>query len=770
MSDTTDLGWEGHGQRIVLSPDTGGRIISWRRGERELVMAPLMFEGGLLRVLFAEEQYPGSSYSTPHRVLAHRSDSGGFRTHLRHYWNASNAAMRLAGWPEKANELIVDGLVLDKVVTFDASNSTLLCEVTITNTTADRKHLTPWLHHSFEPWPRERWMVSGGERREYLDSEIYWGSHLVEPGRSMRMVHADAAGELFAVLGAATGELRGMAGLLPIPGEFHQSSSELRYRTIDLGPGQRWRANSFLAVTKDWKPWATGSPVELQSGVEPAGALEEAGFWPGMLERWMLPAERARGLMVLSFLDKPPFFSASRYAASHSFAGFRPDGDGAAAWVMLYAPRDLRGLQARLDAPAGWSLQVDGSPAGGETMLTLKAHVPVRLTLHGPGDLRGKESAAVHLRLESGETITLRVPSDVTVSEPLPYHTRQTPIYLEKRWDDRQGPGENASPAQVRAWQERMRDRVKRWLAVNSSGTCDLSPRMTERQEGPRCVREKWLIQTEPGVWVPGYLVRPRGMLEPGVGPRPVLFCLHGSGPGKDGYAGDEELSPQRTQLGHELELLAYGLAVRLNCSVYVPDGRGQGELGETNPAQWQGRLATMGIANEGLRVLDQIRALDWLVTRPEIDASRVGSLGCSGGGGMTYLFAIADERIAASIVSSTTSVRLSKPLPEGYFRRNFAEAMTVDDRMPWPISGGAAGMLIAPRPLWIVDGLNDLLFDPAQRVAWRREMQEGRDRIREAYVRLGASDRYLDTWVEGGHCGGMTVDNTLAWFKRWFG
>jgi hypothetical protein len=85
------------------------------------------------------------------------------------------------------------------------------------------------------------------------------------------------------------------------------------------------------------------------------------------------------------------------------------------------------------------------------------------------------------------------------------------------------------------------------------------------------------------------------------------------------------------------------------------------------------------------------------------------------------------------------------------------------------PLAGAPAGMLIAPRPLWIMDGRDDLGIPAEQRPQWRRTMQEGRDAIRKIYEALGAGDRYVDTWFEGGHCAGITRANVTGWFRKWF-
>jgi len=65
--------WEGAGQRVVLSARQGGRITSWRMATEERVAEPIRLEGGPLRVLFAEENYSGSSYCTAHPVRLKQS-------------------------------------------------------------------------------------------------------------------------------------------------------------------------------------------------------------------------------------------------------------------------------------------------------------------------------------------------------------------------------------------------------------------------------------------------------------------------------------------------------------------------------------------------------------------------------------------------------------------------------------------------------------------------------------------------------------------------
>lgn len=91
-------------------------------------------------------------------------------------------------------------------------------------------------------------------------------------------------------------------------------------------------------------------------------------------------------------------------------------------------------------------------------------------------------------------------------------------------------------------------------------------------------------------------------------------------------------------------------------------------------------------------RVWDGIRALDYLLEQPEVDATRVGVTGNSGGGTLsTYLWAL-DERItmaAPSCFVTTYLTNLENELPADSEQCRpgiLAAALLVADHLPrWP-------------------------------------------------------------------------------------
>jgi cephalosporin-C deacetylase-like acetyl esterase len=65
-------------------------------------------------------------------------------------------------------------------------------------------------------------------------------------------------------------------------------------------------------------------------------------------------------------------------------------------------------------------------------------------------------------------------------------------------------------------------------------------------------------------------------------------------------------------------------------------------------------------------RVWDGIRSLDYLTSRPDIDAPRLGCTGCSGGGTLTaYLMAL-DDRVAVAAPGFSARSTSARPWPPG--------------------------------------------------------------------------------------------------------
>ena len=103
-------------------------------------------------------------------------------------------------------------------------------------------------------------------------------------------------------------------------------------------------------------------------------------------------------------------------------------------------------------------------------------------------------------------------------------------------------------------------------------------------------------------------------------------------------------------------------MLARKGCAVLAIDPIQQGErrqfFGENAPGLCDGhnilnrQLLAIGESIADWRVWDGIRAIDYLLSRPEVDPARIGVNGNSGGGTLTAMVAANDDRVAAAAPS----------------------------------------------------------------------------------------------------------------------
>ncbi len=161
-----------------------------------------------------------------------------------------------------------------------------------------------------------------------------------------------------------------------------------------------------------------------------------------------------------------------------------------------------------------------------------------------------------------------------------------------------------------------------------------LAPEITKTDSKDGLEHYHFTFVTEAGQRVPGILVK-----APGTGRRPVVIALHGTGGNKGNFAG----------------LLA-NLARKGFVAVAI-DGRYHGERTKSGGGDQEYQDAILRAWNGSKEhpffydtVWDVMRLVDYLETRDDVDASRIGLMGISKGGIETYLAAAADPRIAVAV------------------------------------------------------------------------------------------------------------------------
>ncbi|MGE3818077.1 MAG: alpha/beta hydrolase family protein [Isosphaeraceae bacterium] len=164
-----------------------------------------------------------------------------------------------------------------------------------------------------------------------------------------------------------------------------------------------------------------------------------------------------------------------------------------------------------------------------------------------------------------------------------------------------------------------------------------------------------------------------------------------------------------------------------------------------------------VGRSAAGYRVWDGIRSLDYLASRPEVDPSRLGCTGNSGGGTLTsYLMAL-DDRIAVAAPSCyvTSLERLFATIGPQDAEQN------VTGQVALGIEHADYVLMRAPRPTLLCVGTRDY-FDVDGSWTTFRE-------VKRAYCALGHGER-VDLF-ESDETHGFTLPRrqaSMRWMRRW--
>lgn len=191
---------------------------------------------------------------------------------------------------------------------------------------------------------------------------------------------------------------------------------------------------------------------------------------------------------------------------------------------------------------------------------------------------------------------------------------------------------------------------------------CALNPRSAGVEHMDGYTREKMFIETEPGVIMPFYVLKPEGVL-PG-DKLPAVIAPHGhAGGGKSAVCGIDDGDERLKRAIREFNY-AYGAQfVREGFLVFCPDARGFGERAEkyrqsgeylldSSCALLNAMALPLGMNVTGMWTWDLMRLVDYILTRDDADGARLNCAGLSGGGLQTLWLAAMDERVGNAVVS----------------------------------------------------------------------------------------------------------------------
>ncbi|MGH9325326.1 MAG: alpha/beta hydrolase, partial [Terriglobia bacterium] len=178
--------------------------------------------------------------------------------------------------------------------------------------------------------------------------------------------------------------------------------------------------------------------------------------------------------------------------------------------------------------------------------------------------------------------------------------------------------------------------------------------------------------------------------------------------------------------------------------------------------------MLLFGSQFEQYRTWDCIRAVDYLLSRPEVDPQRIGCTGNSGGGTMTMYMTALDPRIKVAAASDANSDNLAGP--------SYAPPGGVDDAEQNIVGSLAEGidrgdlfLAFAPKPLLILYSRIDSGFTYSP--AYVKGTQEVYAEVEAAYKLMGATEKVALFGSPLPHdYDYFNRQHAYRWFNRWLG
>lgn len=279
---------------------------------------------------------------------------------------------------------------------------------------------------------------------------------------------------------------------------------------------------------------------------------------------------------------------------------------------------------------------------------------------------------------------------------------------------------------------------------------------------------------TESSQRVPGIMVKPKSAASR----MPVVVALHGTGGTKEGQL------PLLKQLAGK-GFLAIAVDGRYH-GERSKQGKGSADYSEAMLRVYRGAKERPFLYDT---VWDILRLLDWLESRPDVDASRIGMIGFSKGGMELYLAAAVDARIRASVpcigvqsfrwaldnnawqsrVGTFQAAVNAAAKDEGIsnidanFIRKFYDR--VAPGVYSDFDGPCMVPLIAARPLLAINGDSDARTPLPG-------LMHCINAAKEAYAGANAEDRFQFLLQEktGHRVNPESLNTAIAWFGRWLG
>lgn len=197
---------------------------------------------------------------------------------------------------------------------------------------------------------------------------------------------------------------------------------------------------------------------------------------------------------------------------------------------------------------------------------------------------------------------------------------------------------------------------------------------------------------------------------------------------------------------------------------VLFPDNRCSGErkreFCQTEQLNVIPAAGVLGKTFMGMNTYDNIRALDYLLSRPDVDKERISVVGLCWGGMQAYNLAARDKRVGCAVCVNSNSTYKALLTEFIYYSAHTCLGTYIPNLMKY---GDTVDIyaLIAPRPLLLMNNANDYWFPLNGYLQICTELER-------AYKAFGASARFGHLLSSNLHdIVGIYANKTVAWLNR---
>lgn len=338
-------------------------------------------------------------------------------------------------------------------------------------------------------------------------------------------------------------------------------------------------------------------------------------------------------------------------------------------------------------------------------------------------------------------------------------------------------------------WKTRARGKLLELLHYDPPA-CDPAPEVTERVDRGAYVRETVRFNTTPDLRVPAFVLVPKGLS----GPAPAVVVLHDHGGfylwGREKVTDIDDEPPvlddfkRRYYAGKGIasELARRGYVVAVIDMFYWGERR---MLLDDDPDDWRTRPSSMpaervaefnrragqaeslvgrtiyaaGFTWSGVMFRDDVRTVDYLLTRPEVDPDRIGCVGLSVGGLRSCHLAALHDRIRAAVVVGWMA---SYPAQlEDHIQNTIGHTKLVPGLMRH-LDYPDVAALAMPAALLAINGSRDRLFD-------LEGVKGCFEKLAACYAKVGLPDRFRGRLHDAPHeFNAEMQQEAWDWLERW--